>query len=72
MADGNFKADHVKQKVDDDIWLHDGGGMVPNQKEYSNFLKKAFETPTVSKWEQDRDGSFANPDNRAPSWNCFY
>ena len=48
MADGNFKADHVKQKKDNDVWLFDGGGMVPNQKEYSNFLKKALEMPTVS------------------------
>jgi hypothetical protein len=51
VADGNFKADHVKQKNDNDIWLMDGGGMVPNQKEYSNFLKKALEIPTVS-WFQ--------------------
>lgn len=48
VADGNFKADHVKQKNNNDVWLMDGGGMVPNQKEYSNFLKKALEIPTVS------------------------
>lgn len=48
VADGNFKADHVKQKNDNDVWLMDGGGMVPNQKEYSTFLKKALEMPTVS------------------------
>ena len=48
VADGNFKADHVKQVKDDDIWLLDGGGMVPNQEEYSNFLKTALELPTVS------------------------
>jgi hypothetical protein len=48
VADGNFKADHVKQKNDNDVWLMDGGGMVPNQKEYADFLKKALEIPTVS------------------------
>ena len=48
VADGNFKADHVKQKKDNDVWLIDGGGMVPNQKEYSEFLKTALEIPTVS------------------------
>jgi hypothetical protein len=49
VADGNFKADHVKQKTDNDVWLFDGGGMIPNQKEYSAFLKKALEIPTVSR-----------------------
>lgn len=49
VADGNFKADHVKQKKDNDVWLLDGGGMVPNQQEYSNFLKTALEIPTVSR-----------------------
>jgi hypothetical protein len=48
VADGNFKADHVKQKTDNDVWLMDGGGMVPNQKQYSRFLETAFDTPTVS------------------------
>jgi hypothetical protein len=48
VADGNFKADHVKRKKDNDVWLFDGGGMVPNQQEYSNFLKTALEIPTVS------------------------
>jgi hypothetical protein len=48
VADGNFKADHVKQKKNNDVWLFDGGGMVPNQQEYSNFLKTALEIPTVS------------------------
>ena len=50
VADGNFKADHVKQKKNDDVWLMDGGGMVPNQKHYSDFLKKAKEIPTVSQF----------------------
>ena len=49
VADGNFKADHVKQKKDNDVWLFDGGGMVPNQEEYSKFLKTALEIPTVSR-----------------------
>lgn len=50
VADGNFKADHVKQKKkDNDVWLFDGGGMVPNQQDYSTFLKTALEMPTVSR-----------------------
>lgn len=48
VGDGNFKTDHVKQKKDDDPWLLDGGGMVPNKEEYANFLKTALELPTVS------------------------
>ena len=50
VADGNFKADHVKQKNDNDVWLIDGAGMVPNQKEYSAFFKKALEIPTVHRF----------------------
>jgi hypothetical protein len=39
----------VEQKLKKDLlWLMNGGGMVPNQKEYSDFLKKALEIPTVS------------------------
>ena len=49
VADGNFKADHVRQKDrDGDIWLLDGAGMMPNRKEYSTFLKSAKERSTVS------------------------
>ena len=48
VGDGNFKTDHVKQKKNDDVWLYDGGGMVPNQLEYANFIKTALEIPTVS------------------------
>ncbi|KAM6490262.1 hypothetical protein JOM56_014239, partial [Amanita muscaria] len=48
-ADGNFKADHVRQKnPDNDIWLWDGGGMAPNQYDYSQFLQIATERSTVS------------------------
>lgn len=47
VADGNFKADHVRQ-AGSDLWLYDGGGMAPNQTEYFAFLKSAIETSTVS------------------------
>jgi hypothetical protein len=48
VADGNFKADHVRQKNSDtDIWLWDGGGMAPNQVEYERFLQAAIERLTV-------------------------
>ena len=49
VADGNFKADHVRQKNSDtDIWLWDGAGMAPNQADYKQFLRDAIERLTVS------------------------
>jgi hypothetical protein len=46
-ADGNCKADHIKQKYNDDIWLSEGGGMIPKRDEYEEFLKTAKERQTV-------------------------
>lgn len=48
VADGNFKADHIAQKGSD-LWLYDGGGMGPNQRQYFDFLRTAMESSTVSK-----------------------
>src|ERR1700742_1331607 len=48
VADGNFKADHVRQKNNVDVWLSEGGGMVPKCDEYETFLQQAFEFATVS------------------------
>jgi hypothetical protein len=49
VADGNFKADHVRQKNDgENVWLSEGGGMVPKREEYIAFLKTAIERLTVS------------------------
>ena len=49
VADGNFKADHVRQtKPSNDVWLSEGAGMVLNQQEYFAFLKTAMEKLTVS------------------------
>ncbi len=48
VADGNFKADHVRQdKAAADIWLSEGGGMDPPRWEYRQFLKTAIERLTV-------------------------
>ena len=48
-ADGNFKADHVRQKpAADDIWLSDGLGMTTRNSEYKLFLQTAQERQTVS------------------------
>jgi len=48
VADGNFKADHIKQKNDDDnVWLSEGGGMMPRRDEYDDFLKTAKVITTV-------------------------
>jgi hypothetical protein len=49
VADGNFKADHVRQKnAGGDVWLSEGSGMIPKRDEYLDFLKTAIERPTVS------------------------
>lgn len=49
MADGNFKADHVRQKNEvDDVWLSEGCGMIPSRHEYLSFLATAIEKLTVS------------------------
>ena len=48
-ADGNFKADHVRQMSPaDDVWLSDGLGMTTTNSEYSNFLETAWDRATVS------------------------
>ena len=48
-ADGNFKADHVRQKAPaDDIWLYDGLGMTARRTEYASFIETAEERKTVS------------------------
>jgi hypothetical protein len=48
VADGNFKADHVWQKKsENNVWLWDGGGMLLNEKRYSDFLQSASERLTV-------------------------
>ena len=48
-ADGNFKADHVRQKKKaNDVWLADGSGMTARRSEYNNFLASAQERTTVS------------------------
>lgn len=50
VADGNFKADHVRQeKVRVDHWLSEGGGMDPQFHDYDQFLLSALERPTVSR-----------------------
>jgi hypothetical protein len=51
VADGNFKADHVRQlekNETDDVWLSEGSGMIPKRQEYFTFLATAIERLTVS------------------------
>lgn len=49
VADGNFKADHVRQRnAATDIWLSEGGGMTGKRSEYEAFLKSAIDRSTVS------------------------
>jgi len=48
-ADGNFKADHVRQNSPaDDVWLSDGLGMTTRKSEYNSFLETAWDRATVS------------------------
>ena len=55
VADGNFKADHIRQKSNpDDVWLSEGGGMMPKRDEYETFLKNAIERRTASIFTIDR------------------
>ncbi|KAH9483512.1 hypothetical protein JR316_0002980 [Psilocybe cubensis] len=47
VADGNFKADHVRsEKPSRDVWLSEGSGMIPDCTEYHAFLKSAIEALT--------------------------
>ncbi|KAF8799524.1 hypothetical protein BYT27DRAFT_7227815 [Phlegmacium glaucopus] len=47
VADGNFKADHIRQKNDAaDVWLSEGGGMMPRRCDYQDFLDTAIERRT--------------------------
>ncbi|KAF8157947.1 hypothetical protein B0H34DRAFT_858828 [Crassisporium funariophilum] len=50
-GDGNFKADHVRQKKDADVWLIDGGGMFPKRDHYFAFLARAIERFTKAPCE---------------------
>ena len=48
MANGNFKADHVYyKKAVEDVWLGEGGGIIPNCKDYRDFLETAKVLRTV-------------------------
>jgi hypothetical protein len=47
-ADGNFKADHVRQNSPaDDVWLSDGLGMTTGRSDYKSFLANAWDRATV-------------------------
>jgi hypothetical protein len=48
VADGNFKADHLKQKTDEsDVWLTGGEGFMTNDTRYQNHLNVAKESKQV-------------------------
>ena len=47
-ADGNFKANHVRQNSSaDDVWLSDGLGMTTKRSDYNAFLETAWDHATV-------------------------
>jgi hypothetical protein len=48
VADGNFKADHLKQKDDSsDVWLTSGEAFMTNETRYQMHLEKATESKYV-------------------------
>lgn len=48
VADGNFKANHLKQKHDEtDVWLTTGEGFMTNVDRYNIHLQKAKEFKMV-------------------------
>jgi hypothetical protein len=48
VADGNFKADHLKQKNDaSDVWLTNGEGFMTNTDRYEIHLQTAKEIKLV-------------------------
>jgi len=48
VADGNFTADHIKQKrPQDDVWLSDGEGMMTAREPYATHIRLATETKEV-------------------------
>jgi hypothetical protein len=49
VVDGNFTADHIRQKrAADDVWLTNGEGMMTAQGPYHAHLAIAIETKDVS------------------------
>ena len=50
VADGNFTADHIKQKrPQDDVWLSDGEGMMTAREPYATYIKLTKETKDVGR-----------------------
>jgi len=49
VADGNFKADHLKQKNDDtEAWLTSGEGFMTENDRYNDHLNSAKDSAQVS------------------------
>ncbi|KIM35993.1 hypothetical protein M413DRAFT_47570, partial [Hebeloma cylindrosporum] len=54
VTDGNFTADHLKQKrPEDDVWLLDGEGMMTGRQRYKEHLKVAIERNTKAPCERN-------------------
>ena len=47
IANGNFKADHVRQWSTSDLWLSEGTSMISKWEDYQEFLHTAVEHLTV-------------------------
>ena len=65
VADGNFKADHLKQKNDDtDVWLTDGEGFMTERSRYEAHLNAAKESTQVIQFPTS-DCRLINTDSNA-------
>jgi hypothetical protein len=63
VADGNFKADHVRQpRSQDDVWFSEGAGMMPTRQDYEEFLKCVEDIRTVSACMASYMASYGVPD----------
>lgn len=48
VADGNFKANHLKQKNDaSDVWLTNGEAFMTNEGRYQSHLAQAVDSAAV-------------------------
>jgi hypothetical protein len=72
-GDGNFTADHVRQKAPaEDMWLYDGQGMTARRADYKEFLATAWERATVCCPEPESGPSpLTFPIQKAPCENNF-
>ena len=69
MANGNFEGDHeYYKKAVEDVWLREEGGMIPNCKDYKDFLETAKMLCTVGDHLQSIDAADGLHLNAVMTW----